>query len=452
LSSVERQAAQAVDRFFAPCPRGLEQQLAAELRLLGAKVDQTAAGGVAFSGERSIGWLANLHSRIASRVLLQVAQGRYRDDDDLYRLANRTEWERWFSSAQTLRVDVNAIRSPMRSLNFATLRIKDGVVDRFRTRTGARPSIDTERPDARIFGFLQERVAALYLDLSGEPLFKRGWRSERDDKGEAPLKENLAAGLLALAGWTPEQPLYDPFCGSGTIVIEAAQQALGIAPGLSRGFAFERLLDFDAPRWAALRADAVQRVQTAGDDRLGSLRIAASDADPKAVEQTLRNAERAGLPAQALLVRVCDAGKASPPFDTPGVIVTNPPYGERIELDVEDGERGSAERPSGWFREARPDDSRPGRLVPAARAGAAAPAPQEDVDAAWTEIGAAFKERFGGWSVWMLSSDSQLPRKLGIKERRRTPLYNGAIECRLFGFEIFEAGAVRPRRGARSPD
>ena len=454
MNSTAHQAAAAAERFFAPCPRGLEQQLAAELRALGARVEQTAAGGVAFSGDRATGWLANLHSRIASRVLLEVAQGRYRDDDDLYRLANRTEWERWFGVAQTLRVDVNAIRSPMRSLNFATLRIKDGVVDRFRSRTGERPSIDTEHPQARVFGFLQERTAALYLDLSGEPLFKRGWRSERDDKGEAPLKENLAAGLLALSGWTPGQPLYDPFCGSGTIVIEAAQQALGIAPGLSRGFAFERLLDFDAPRWQALRAEAVQHAQAAGAAGAAALRIAASDADPRAVEQTSRNAQRAGLPAQALRLRVCDAARASPPFDAPGLIVTNPPYGERIELEQSEG--GLPERPSGWFRESPAQGVRTGRLVPAARAAAPqaqpVPVPPQELDAAWATIGASLKREFGGWSVWMLSSDPQLPRKLGIKERRRAPLYNGAIECRLFGFEIFAPGAVRPRRGARSPD
>ncbi|HWS76364.1 MAG TPA: THUMP domain-containing protein [Quisquiliibacterium sp.] len=410
--------------YFAPCPRGLEQALADELLGIGARIEASVGGGVAFSGDHATGYSANLHSRIASRVLLKVAEGRYRDDDDLYRLANRCEWERWFDVRRTLRVDVSAMRSPLRSLNFATLRIKDGAVDRFRTRTGARPSIDTEQPDVRIFGFLDERNAVLYLDLSGEPLFKRGWRSERDDKGEAPLKENLAAGLLALAQWDPQQPLYDPFCGSGTIVIEAAQRALGIAPGLSRRFGFENLLDFDAPLWAKLHADAVRSVQSAGGAAARALRVAASDIDARSLEQVERNALRAGLPPGAIRCSRCDVLQARPPFDAPGVIVTNPPYGERLELHA-----------------------------PARRS--VGPAGTVAVGSgleAWMGVGRALKDHFGGWRLWMLTSDLDLPRHLNMKARRRTPLYNGAIECRLFGFEIFgpvESGSpAAPAPGA----
>ena len=396
--------------YFAPCPRGLEQALADELRALGAQVDATPGGGVAFSGDHSIGYLANLHTRIASRVLLRIADGGYRDEEDLYRLARGCEWEHWFDVHRTLRVDVAAMRSPLRSLKFATLRIKDAVVDRFRDRTGVRPSIDTEQPDVRIFGFLEERTAVLYVDLSGEPLFKRGWRSAREDKGEAPLKENLAAGLLSLAGWTPEQPLYDPFCGSGTIVIEAAQKALGIAPGLSRRFGFENLLDFDTSLWARLREDALRQAQP-GPQALAGLRIAASDIDPRALEQLERNAQRAGLPAGALRFERCDVRDAQAPFAEPGLIVTNPPYGERLML-----QQGTD-------------------LA-------------DDADSGWSEVGRAFKARFGGWRLWMLTSDPALPRMLGMKERRRAPLFNGPIECRLFGFEIFPPGEGPPRRGA----
>jgi putative N6-adenine-specific DNA methylase len=415
---------------FAPCPRGLEKTLADELLSLGATVDQVVTAGVAFRGDRSVAYAANLHSRIASRILLRVAQGRYRDDDDLYRLANRCEWERWFDVHRTLRIDVNAIRSPLRSLNFATLRLKDGLVDRFRTRTGVRPSIDTVTPDVRIFGFLDERGATLYLDLSGEPLFKRGWRTEREDKGEAPLKENLAAGLLALSGWTPGTPLCDPFCGSGTILIEAARIALGIAPGIGREFGFERLLDFDSGCWSRLRAEAIRHAQATGAS-VSSLRIAGSDIDAQAIEQVRRNAERAGVRPDALTLRCCDVRDAQAPFPEPGLVVTNPPYGERLEL------RGTARSAPSGPRTGRPGASFGGSRIVSPVA----------VDEGWRSIGRAVKEHFGGWNLWMLTSDLTLPKRLGMKERRRTPLYNGALECRLFGFEIFAGAQLSPDRG-----
>ncbi|GMV01327.1 MAG: class I SAM-dependent RNA methyltransferase [Burkholderiaceae bacterium] len=392
---------------FAACPRGLEDALAAELAGFGARECRALAGGVLFDGDRALAYRANLWSRLASRVLRRVGQRRYRDDDDLYRLALGVEWERFFDARHSLRVDLSAVRAPLRSLNYATLRVKDGIVDSLRNRTGARPSIDTRAPDARVFAHLEDRQATLYLDLSGEPLFKRGWRPGRDDKGAAPMKENLAAGLLALSGWTPEVPLYDPFCGSGTIAIEAAQRALDVAPGLQRPFALEKLLDHDAPLWAALRAEATRRAQAALRRDAPMPRLAASDIDPRAIERARRNFERAGLPAQAVTTRVLAAAQARPPFDTPGFIVTNPPYGERIE---------------------------------AGRAAACAPGAPRDAsghDQAMRAFGANLRARFAGWQAWLLSSRRELPAQLGMKERRRTPLYNGAIECRLFGFEIF---------------
>ena len=402
-----------VPDLFAACPRGLEVALAAELAGLGAHDCRTVAGGVLFDGDREVAYRANLWSRLASRVLRRVGQRRYRDDDDLYRLALGIDWERLFDARHGLRVDVSAVRSPLRSLNFATLRVKDGIVDRLRERTGTRPSIDTRAPDVRVFAFLEDRQATLYVDLSGEPLFKRGWRSGRDDKGEAPLKENLAAGLLALCGWTPGTPLYDPFCGSGTIVIEAAQIALDVAPGVFRAFGLEKLLDHDRALWSSLRAEAIRRTQAAGRVAGPTLRIAASDIDPRAVEQTRRNLERAGLPARAIGIDVVDAARGRPPFDAPGFIVANPPYGERVEAN----------------REAPPSRGRP---RDAARH-----------DQAMRAFGTNLRTAFTGWQAWLLTSDRELPRQLGMKERRRTPLYNGAIECRFFGFEIFgRAGPV----------
>ncbi|MGD9944468.1 MAG: class I SAM-dependent RNA methyltransferase [Burkholderiaceae bacterium] len=417
--------------FFAACPRGLEAALADELASLGAQRCTPTPGGVGFDGDRQVAYAANLWSRLSSRILRRVAHGRYRRDDDLYRLAADVPWESWFDARHTLRVDLSAVRSPLRSLNFATLRIKDGIVDRLRELSGQRPSIDTRHPDARVFGYLRENEATLYLDLSGEPLFKRGWRSAREDKGEAPLKENLAAGLLTLSGWTPEQPLYDPFCGSGTIVIEAAQIACDIAPGLSRPFGLERLLDHDRELWAALRGEAIRRAQQAGAAARtahanGAPRLAASDIDPTAIEQTRRNLARAGIAAELVQLRRIDAGSIDAPFERPGFIVCNPPYGERIEAFGSDATRSI------------PAAGAPGA---AGKAGAVAADTADEHEQAMRAFGAALKRGFGGWRVHVLSSDPGLPRQLGMKERRRTPLFNGALECRLFGFEIFARDA-----------
>ncbi|HTN48525.1 MAG TPA: THUMP domain-containing protein, partial [Burkholderiaceae bacterium] len=214
--------------YFAICPRGLEPALVAELQALGAAEARAESGGVAFAGSPEVGYAANLHSRLASRILRQVARRGYANEQHLYDATQEVRWHDLMTSQQTLRVDVTAARASLRSLEFAMLRIKDGIVDRMRTLAGDRPSIDRNNPGVRVFAYLDERTVTLYVDLSGEPLFKRGWRA---DKGEAPLKENLAAGLLALSGWTPEVPLLDPFCGSGTIVIEAATIATRRAPG-----------------------------------------------------------------------------------------------------------------------------------------------------------------------------------------------------------------------------
>ena len=258
---------------FAPCPRGLEDLLSRELAVIGAQRCRVVPGGVSFEGDTTLVYQVNLYSRLASRVLRQVGAGRYRDEDEIFRVARRVEWDRFMHCGQTLRVDTTAVRSPLRSLNFANLRVKDAVVDRLRETQGDRPSIDTLRPDVRVFAFLNEQDITLYLDTSGESLFKRGWRRDREDKGIAPLKENLAAGLLALAGWTPDKPLFDPYCGSGTLLIEAAQLAMGIAPGLSRAFAFEKLVDHDADLWSQLRGDAIREAQQFAAQAAGSLRI-----------------------------------------------------------------------------------------------------------------------------------------------------------------------------------
>ena len=192
------------EHFFAPCPRGLEGVLAAELEGLGGAAVTATDGGVGFTGDLGLVYRANLESRIASRILWRVAAGSYRDESDIYALVHAVDWKRLFLPTRTLRVDVAATRSPLQSLEFATLRVKDAVCDRLRADLGVRPSIDKRAPDVRVHAYLTDRDATIYVDTSGEPLFKRGYRRDAE---EAPLRENLAAGLLALSAWTPEHAL-----------------------------------------------------------------------------------------------------------------------------------------------------------------------------------------------------------------------------------------------------
>jgi putative N6-adenine-specific DNA methylase len=245
----------------------------------------------------------------------------------------------------------------------------------------------------RIYAHLTATHLTLYMDTSGEPLFKRGWR---EDKGDAPLKETLAAAMIAASGWNADAPLYDPCCGSGTIAIEAAQIACHVAPGLNRRFAFEKLLPFQPHVWDAIRADAdSQRVAS-------TVEIFGSDVAHRMVDFAERNAQRAGV-AQAVQFRGGDALQRMPPAPA-GVMLVNPPYGERIE--------------SGGV------------------------ANQEDF---FTQLASHWKKNYAGWTAWVLSPDLKLPGRMRLKESRRMPMWNGPIECRLFRFDMV-AGTARTKK------
>ena len=247
---------------FVPCAAGVEAYLAAEVAQitgLPATAMQTLRGGVQLQASWRDALLLNLHSRLGMRVLIQLAQAPYLNEQDIYNAASAVAWEMWFTPRESFRIDFTAQHSPLKSLNFAALRVKDAIADRFREKTGVRPDVDTQRPAVRVHLHLSEKTQSIYLDTSGEPLFKRGWR---EDKGDAPLKETLAAAMLAASAWSMppvyapgetrpaviplagvEQglALYDPCCGSGTIAIEAAQIACRMAAGAHRRFGFERL-------------------------------------------------------------------------------------------------------------------------------------------------------------------------------------------------------------------
>ncbi len=370
---------------FAPCPMGLEEALAAELSALGYDKVATTRAGCHFVADWWGVQRANLYSRLATRILVSVGQAPVQHEDDILELARSIAWERWFGAEHTLRVDTSAVKSPMQSLQYCNLRAKDGICDRLRDLEGERPSIDTVRPDARVHLFLSHDTATLYLDTSGESLFKRGWRL---DKGDAPLRENLAAGILALSGWDPEAALLDPFCGSGTILIEAAWIALGVPPGITRPFGFERLRDHDAHHWDEVKDEARSRILPELETPLIGI-----DADPLAIEAAQRNAERAYLTEDTIRFELGDARDAVAPAPS-GWMVTNPPYGERLD--------------------------------------------EEDL-AFWREWSANLKREFAGWQVNIITSDLDLPKHLRLKPNRRTPVFNGALDCRLFNFELVAA-------------
>lgn len=368
---------------FAPCPIGLEQALAAELEALGFEAVRLGRSGCSFKADWIGVMKANLYSRLATRILVQVAYAKVSNEEEIYALARQVAWERWFGAEKTLRVDTSAIHSPMQSLQFCNLRTKDGIVDRLREVEGSRPNIDTVRPDAKVHLFLDKDSATLYLDTSGESLFKRGWRY---DKGQAPLRENLAAGILALAGWTPDKPLFDPFCGSGTILIEAAWIAHGIPPGINRPFSFERLRGMPYKLWTELKEQARANILTEVDTPLFG-----ADLDPSVIQAAQANLQRARLSTQDVHFQVRNALHGQAPTSEPGFLITNPPYGER--LGAED-------------------------------------------DVFWREWSSVLKNQFAGWQVHVITSDMDFPKKLRLKPKRRTPVFNGDIECRLFGFEM----------------
>jgi putative N6-adenine-specific DNA methylase len=376
--------------FFAPCPRGLSGALAEELKELGAAAVEPAEAGVAFTGAFDLVYIANLHSRIASRILWRVAQFPYRSEEDVYQGAAGVRWSTYFNADRTFKIDTNAHRSPVKSLDFITLRVKDAIADQFRAASGRRPSVESRDPDVRVHAFLDDKRCTLYVDTSGDSLFKRG---KRDHVGEAPLKKNLAAGILKLAKWQPGTALLDPMCGAGTFLTEAAEMTLGWAPGRSRDFAFRNLVRFNAATWERVLAAA------AGEEKPAvSLPIYGSDLYGRSLDHARRNLQDAGL-EHAVTLKQVNLLELSAPSPT-GFIVTNPPYGVRL---------GEKERLAEFY----------------------------------PKLGDALKQRFAGWTAYILSGDADLPKLIRLHASRKTVLFNGALECRLYEYRMVSGGNRR---------
>ena len=401
LSIKATPAPQRTQKFFTPCPRGLETVLAEELVKIGADQINPTDGGVGFQGPFTLGYQVCLWSRIASRVLWQLDEAEYRHEEEIYEIARNIDWPHLFSAQETIRVQVDAIRSPLTSLEFVTLRVKDAIVDSFRAATASRPSVNTSMPDMRIHVFLTAYKATVYLDLAGEALFKRGYRREGL---MAPLRENLAAGMLAHKGWHGQVPLFDPMCGSGTILTEAAMIAMNLAPGAQRAFAFEKLRGHDAAAFSAMRDEA----QT-GAKALPPGLLFGNDINSDAINVTRRHLQNIGGEATATAVALTSAPMESLPAPAPGgLLLTNPPYGERLnEL--------------------------------------------ADLKAWYPALGSWLKKTMAGWKACFITADRALPGGIGLRPSKKTPLFNGALDCRLFEFELY-AGTRRddkaPKIGA----
>lgn len=377
------------NRYFATCPRGLESLLADELLLVKAKSIKLTDGGVSFDGDWAVCYAANLHSRLATRILWQVARGQYLNEEDLFEAAYKLNWSEWFNVKNDFMVKVTGVKCPLKSLEFATLKIKDAVCDKFRMAVGSRPYIDTKNPAVRIHAYLAADEYQFYLDTSGAALYQRG---NRGASIEAPLRENLAAGILKLTGWQVGQPLLDPMCGSGTFLLEAAMVALDIAPGHKRSFAFENLTNFEPAIWQKLKSQAAAKVKAVSFQK-----IYGSDIDLRAVRIAKRNLEEAGLLAAVQLSQFDIVDVPAPAGE--GVLVANPPYGVRIGED-------------------------------------------EDLALLYPKMAESLKRKFAGWNAYFLTNDLSMPKLMRLTPSKRTPLFNGALECRLFEIKMV-AGSNR---------
>jgi putative N6-adenine-specific DNA methylase len=379
-------------QFFATCPRGLEALLADELLAQRALKIVVTDGGVSFEGGLDTMYRVNLNSRIATRIMSRVGQGSYATEEDIYKATFKLHWPSWFKVNQTIRVKVTGVKCPLKSLDFVTLRIKDAVCDRFREEGALRPSVSVRDPDVRIHAYLTQDQYQLYLDTSGAPLYQRGFR---DVSVIAPLRENLAAGIIMLSGWIPGTPFLDPMCGSGTFLIEAAMMAVNQPPGMKRTFGFQKLTSFDEGLWKKIETEAMNKMKP-----IEFLDIYGSDMDLRAVRVARHNLKVAGLEEVAKVMQ-SDFIKLVPPASE-GTLVTNPPYGQRIGED-------------------------------------------EDLKEVYPVWAKHMKESFGGWNTYFLTADLEMPKDMRLKPSKKTPLYNGALECRLFEIKMVAGSNRKPK-------
>ena len=364
---------------------GLEEVLASELRALGAQEVQLSTRAVEFWGDKHLLYKVNIWCRTAIRVLVPFADFYARDEEEMYRQVSRISWQQYLSNDQTFAINAVVSNSTFQHSLFLAQLTKDAIVDQFRRKTGNRPSIDVAQPDIRLNLHMFENKVTLALDASGDSLHRRGYRLQTN---VAPLNEVLAAGIIALTGWDKKSPFIDPMCGSGTLLIEAAMLAYNIAPGLYRqqGFGFMSWPDYDQKVYEDLLAEArSQRLPEAEIDIIGS------DIDREYINAARNNITEAQLEDE-IRVRVRDIKEAAGTGE-PGIVVLNPPYGERLGTD--------------------------------------------DLNQLYKTIGDTLKSNFSGYDAYVFTGNQEASKNIGLRTSRRIPLYNGPIECRLLKYELY---------------
>lgn len=371
--------------YFLTVARGLETLAAEELADLGAQAITPEFCGVAFRGDRALLYRVNLWSRLGFRVLMRLATGPCTDADQLYQTVQRVDWRSYLPPNLTLAVDATGKNQHLNHSHFTALQVKNAIVDQQRQHWGERSDVDSQQPDVRVNVHIQGDRCTISLDSSGQSLHRRGYRPA---VGAAPLKESLAAALVRLSGWPGDIPLIDPLCGSGTLPLEASLGTLNIAPGLFRGlFGFETWPDFDGLLWQQLR----QQAEVSRQGQLTTM-VWGCDRDPDIIRQANDNAQRCRLDGQIEFFEQ-DLSDLVAPADC-GFILCNPPYGERLGQ-------------------------------------------QEDLGLFYKLLGDVLKQRFKGWTAFVLSGNKALAQHIGLKSAQRFPVYNGSLPCQWMKYELY---------------
>ena len=380
-----------MSKFFVTCARGLEEVTAQELSDVGATRTEVVAGGVFFEGDQDTLYKAHLWLRTGNRILLPLRSFPCWSPEDLYENLVKFKWETFFTAKQTFAVECTISGKPNPALNhtqYAKLKAKDAVVDRLREKTGSRPDVNAESPDINIVIYIRDGVCTLNMDATGDSLHERGYRGTW---GEAPLKETLAAGILKLCEYDPSKPILDPMCGTGTVLAEAALIAANFAPGLYRKhFLFMNWPDYHEPRWEKWVSDAESKIQP-----IVAGRFFGFDQNSRAVTAAHTNLKELGFETHAMIEARAFEQFALPDGITPGLMVVNPPYGERL------GE-------------------------------------EEELMNLYRLMGDTMKKKMPGWHAGIFTGSRELANNIGLKPSRRHPLFNGAIECRLLRYELYQ--------------